>query len=245
MRPLTTLAVAALLSATLSATAFIAMRTPGRIVLAADEARTALGKDGTLTVSTGLCKIRRAGPWWVVFGGYEGSGHGDVYATIVRAVTQAGTLREAVGAVETLLAGDVRAAFTREATRPHFDAMYTRGQSILAVIVAGVDHGVLSVGYVGLTYREDHPVETVTCPPSCSAGVPFRVAGSAANEAREAILNAPHPWLDKADAAAGRSFIARLITASDLVRPPIDVLQVDASGAHWIDRDPASTCGKE
>jgi hypothetical protein len=58
------------------------------------------------------------------------------------------------------------------------------------------------------------------------------------------LVKQPRPaWVERADAAAARRLIQMQIQRTpDMVKPPIDVLEITASGARWVDRSAMSTC---
>lgn len=253
---LAALAVALLwLSPALKATAIVMMRTPTRIVLAADSAATHVDGTVTVTVTTDTCKIRQAGQWWIQLAGFTSTTAGtldrtplDVFGVVQEAVAPTRTVSDALDAVKVayLRPGGIRDELAKVATHPQFGELFKPGQGVLAVVVAGLDQGVLTVGYIDTYDRPENPVRRGICPGECAGDVPAMYGASVADAPLQSLVRTlPRPaWLERADPAAARRLIELQIAATPArVKRPIDVLEIGADGgARWVGRERGSVC---
>lgn len=240
-------------TATVKGTAVIAIRTPERIVLAADSAAGVYpSADGERRSVPSGCKIRRAGRWWLLAGGFTGHPDRDARPALAQAIAAAETLPAALAALQAAwrreLLPDVQASQSLYRGR-----LYRDGLPISQVIVAGIDRGVLSVGLYGAWLQRREPFEvadgTATCPGRlCDDNAAPYLWGSSVDGPLVTLIGTPASarpaWLQRADAAAARRLIELQIAATpDRVGAPIDVLEVDADGrATWVQHDRASSC---
>jgi hypothetical protein len=230
----------------LSATAVVVFRTPARIILAADERRMTDDGGKALHPSGGDCKIRLSGKWAFVIGGYSGTdkpgGHVDVFATLAKAVEHEATIRGAVTAVGQAFATTLHDALVEAVTTSSL--MYAAGTEMIAVLIAGDG----AVGFYGVSITSRDPVTLKTggalCPGDACTNGRLYFAAAADGTSTKLILRTPRPaWLEQADASAARRVIELQMQATPHeVGEPFDVLQIDASGARWVDRDPRSAC---
>jgi hypothetical protein len=242
-----TFALIVALAPPLSATAIVAFRTPTRIVLASDSKST-VASDDAVRFPDGDCKIRRAGRWWLLAGGYAAGEHLDVRATLVNAVTPTTTLTDALAAVQTTYRHRVRDGLLNAA--PLVKRLWPEaGRPALSVVVAGVDAGVLSVGYFGVSIERHAPLELSEgwglCPGRlCKTGVLFFGSSVEDEPAVRLLKTTPRPaWLERADAAAARRVIELQIAATpQRVGRPVDVLEITNGDARWVNRERGSAC---
>jgi hypothetical protein len=122
------------------------------------------------------------------------------------------------------------------------------GTPVLAIYVAGMSEGVLTVGSFGADVEAISPLTLVTygstCPgPVCPDGRLF-LGNSITSKPAIALLRAPRPeWVERGDAATARRLIELQADATpQQVGRPVDALEITMGGARWVDRSPASTC---
>lgn len=253
------IALVAVLPAAGAATGVVAMRTAdgSRVVLGADSAMSITSEPGGRDVygAYGRCKIRRAGAWWVLLAGFSGTrGLDDFEAPMLRAVTAARTLLEALQAVQKTYRGPVRTQLLIP-TSPYRTKLFEPGAAVMATIIAGVDQGVLSVGYYGLQLAPSSDFSLIdgwaTCPGTlCDelGSAPWiwgaSVGGSLLSDPDGLSPEKRPAWLARADVHAARRLVVDQVTATpDKVKTPINVLELDASGQSvWVGHDPRSAC---
>jgi hypothetical protein len=231
--------LAAMLPVSLSATALVVFRQPGRIILAGDSVFTVA--DGT---TYRACKVRRAGRWWFVVGGFINHGREtDTYTLVSTAISGTDSVSAALTAIGGL-------------SRTFYDGLKAAQSSprsdlpMLEIIVGGNDHGVLTVGAYNVELKRREPFElsatSGTCPGEwCADGRVFFSASVDADKPAIRLMSMkPRPaWLQRGDAVAARRLIELQIAATpQSVGPPIDVLEITSSGARWVGRETASQC---
>jgi hypothetical protein len=239
------LAFAMLLGAEqVSATAVVVLRPDAtRVILASDSRLTTVGPDGRLRFRSG-CKIFRAGPWWFTNGGFTRSADVDVNALVARAVASATSMDAAMRALQQVY----RATLQPSILRAPYYQQKPPGTPVVAIVVAGLDHGVLSVGRFGADVVRQQPFALedygATCPGRLCPDGRLLYGVSQQGPVVDLLLKRPRPdWLERADAPAARRLIAMQIAATpERVGGPIDVLELTAAGARWAERDPQSAC---
>jgi hypothetical protein len=230
-------------AARLTATAVVVFRTDRGIILASDSRWTDAVPDGTFRFRHG-CKILRSGRWWMVNGGFARSDHVDVSATVARAIAAATTMDAAMRAVQQVY----RATMQPSILRAPYYQQKPPGTPVVAIVVAGLDHGVLSVGRFGADVVRQQPFALedygATCPGRLCPDGRLLYGVSQQGPVVDLLLKRPRPdWLERADAPAARRLIAMQIAATpERVGGPIDVLELTAAGARWAERDPQSAC---
>jgi len=233
----------------LRATAILAFRpNDSRIILAADSAVTGIEPDGTMRYRGGECKLAQAGKWWLVSGALESAkGLSSVTRTVTQAATPESSMIGALSAIHRAYESTILPVLLR--LDPYFTTEFKVDRPLVEVLVAGVDGGVLTLGYYGALLKSQKPRELVAggliCPGAfCDS--PGRVlhGASVGGVIPDLLAKQPRPaWLDRADASAARRLIQMQIDKTpQYVAGPIDVLEITAGGARWIDRDARSAC---
>lgn len=226
------------------ATTIIVLRTPTRIVLAGDGFATVADQAGA-RVRGGDCKVRRGGRWWFVTGGFSESAGVDVRQLVAAAIAPAATMPEALRAIQRLYESRLRAGL--QAAK--FFYAKRVGAPALAIYVAGMSEGVLTVGSFGVDVQAAEPFTLVTygatCPGRlCPEDGRLFVGNSVSDRPALALLRTtPRPtWLESADPAAARKLIElQAVATPERVGRPITVLEIAAAGgARWV--GPRSTC---
>jgi hypothetical protein len=249
--PAAVLAVALTFTPNVDATAIVAFRDVGRIILSADSRFTSRKPNTMKAVSSVGCKVHAAGRYWFMLGGYEGGGAADkgmdFPAEIVRAITPADSLPAAMSAIDRLWRSKVRANVLSFVGHPSLQQMFVDGGQVFMLIVAGVDHRVPTIGMFTVALKARAPVELTerraTCPGSLCGADGLVMVGASKAGAMHPFLKRPPAWLRPGTSAAARRLIELEITAAPLsVAAPIDVLEIDATGARWYRRDPQSAC---
>jgi hypothetical protein len=238
--------------ARLGATAIVVARSADgtRVILAADSASTTYAPDGSVRYRPGRCKIQPAGKWWIVNGALDITKGLDVPQTMRQAAAPAVTMAAALTALERAYHATIRPAVLR--LDHYFTTGYQTDKPVITVLVAGEDGGQLKVGLFGAFLKQQQPRELVAgslvCPGAlCDEPGPFVYGASLGDPIPRLILQRPRPaWLERADAAAARRLIRLQIARTpDRVSAPIDVLEVTAVRARWVDRDPRSACAEK
>jgi hypothetical protein len=214
-------------------TTFVVFRA-ARIILASDSFGLTLDATGRRDVTV-PCKIRQVrrtsgGTVWFLNGGLFTP---DIIAD---RVARAATMRDALSALDDgTLRDRVIANKALYSERP-------AGGPLLTAILADGDTLAIAVFVIVRKDSEAFEVETQsgTCPGAlCPLGSYFLV-GQAAGAAPAAL---PAWFPGDATAATARRFIeAEIGRVPHLARPPIDVLELAAAGARWIERDAQSAC---
>jgi hypothetical protein len=227
----------------LDATTIVALRTPERVILASDSLVIVTSSAGAETTAQ-LCKLRRAGPWAFVVGGFIGLADRDVFSLVARAITPTRTIADAVRAIR----DQVQAELHDPLKRAFHDPAFT-GFTMLTVIVGGMDGETPAVGMYTAELQSRAPftltISGATCPGAwCPDGVVVTTFSIAEGPATQFIRARPRPaWLDRGDAAAARRLIALQVADTPMkVGGPIDVVQIDRQGARWIGRETTSLC---
>ncbi|MCX6543788.1 MAG: hypothetical protein NTV05_05170 [Acidobacteria bacterium] len=243
------LAVSAL-APCLSATAIVVFRQPTHIILAGDSVLAGRDDGQTETRFLRSCKVRPAGKWWFVIGGFSrrvGTHAIDVYEVVEQAIAPTATMLDALEAIRRN-AGPVYASLkASQSAKPA-----ASGLPLLTIVIGGLDRGVLTVGAFSFELQRADPFEATatlgTCPgPGCDAdGAVFYAASVGADMPAVKLMNQrPRPpWLQAGTAAAARRLILLQAAATPTrVGGPVDVLEIRADGgARWMWRDAASTC---
>jgi hypothetical protein len=243
----TLIAVLLLVSvAPVAATAVVAFRTAGRVVLGADSALTGFDAAGDVVSRTSGCKVGVAGTWAYVWGGHESGGTDvDLVSTFTRAIARTDTLADLTRAVRRFVARRI-SALDWSALR----ATYPPGSAVVWMGVGRMHGDTPELGVYRAAVARYDPlaldVVAVTCPGDCTAG--WLAAGQAAEVGpiaeRLAGTRASYPaWLRPLDGrAAYRLLSAQADATPARIRRPIDVLEISRHGAQWIDRSPDSYC---
>lgn len=250
-------AVAALLVALavgrIAASAVVVFRSPARLVFAADSRR----QDQTGRVDS-VCKIRPAGRWWFTVGGFTTSADPavDVMTLTARALAPAVTLTSARDALVAQVYPKVHAALSRARSRPGFAKLFEEGAPVMEIVVGGTEPDaptVVVAAIFDVTLKTVEPLALparwLTCPGLwCPDGRLFHGASVATATTAGPVVERITPprvsWVERGDAAAALRIIREQIAATPRdVRGPVDVLEVTAGGARWVERERGSLCG--
>jgi hypothetical protein len=236
------------LSTNLGATSVVVFRSDARIIIAADSTEITPGR-----ASQRGCKVQQAGRWGFVTGSVRRVGALDVAQLVSTAIMAMTTITKALAAIEDVYTHRLKPVLTAPVLKPLFKV----DMPIVTVLVAGLDAGVLTVGYFGADLTSFDPLTLVhasaTCPGATlprnvcgSDGRFFYAAAGADPSTVNLVLTVPRPaWLEKQDAAAALRLLDMAATADPHeVGRPFDVLQLDAGGMRWIGRDPHSSCAE-
>lgn len=235
-----------LATAPLSATAIVVIRTNDRIVLSADSAFEKLGPgDGFKR-----CKISQAGRWGVLVGGISDASTGlDVHKAIRVAIEKSDNLQAVQAAIVGPVSREIKAAIEGPLA-PLVTKRFAPGNWIAVLVVAGQDaDGVLKAGVLVVVLQSLQPVTVATtwvsCPGrACDAEGRMFLVSAATSEPGNSLIKSPQvPWVARADVATARGIVQAHIDATpELVKAPIDSLEITKGGAVWQQRDPRSLC---
>ena len=236
MRILLALLIALVSNVTLEGTTLVIFTTARSVVIGTDSAAVRLDANGPHHVQIN-CKIRRSGTFWFVIGGFLASeiDERDVVAAKIATVT---TVADALTAIDDpALRERITAHRALYAGRPV-------GSPLMTIILASPD---LTVGVYLASLATADPftvtTETATCPGQLCPTGGYYLVGEPGDAPRNPLLKALPPWFQRGDAAAARQFITEQIAFTpELARPPVDVLEINAAGARWVDRQSDSAC---
>jgi len=208
---------------------------PERIVFGSDSRVCSRDEDGG-TWTGSAQKIRRAGRWNYLVGGYiaHPGATRDMFTIVDAAIRDATTIRAAMEAVYRDVSVMIVDAFA---------ALHRRGQvPMLQVFVGGVEGGRLVVGHLEAKVTGHDPFRV-----SCGAGVSTEGYGDANGEISFTatvaddgpaltLMQAPRPaWVQRGDIEAARRLLALQCAATpDLVAAPIHILEITATGSRTL-----------
>jgi hypothetical protein len=226
-----------LIPVSLAATTIVVFRTPGSIVLATDSGAVGVDANGRHHITID-CKIRKAGPWWFLIGGFLKGEDVDARQWIASRIAPTTTLGEALAALND------RSLLDRIIANQALYPGRQPGSPLMTVVIASPD---LTLGVMAVTLKAANPFEVTAesgvCPGAiCPTGNYF-LAGEPGDAPPNPLLKALPPWFQRGDAAAARRFIEDEIRfVPQLARPPIDVIEITRVGARWVDQDAQSAC---
>jgi hypothetical protein len=238
-------------TAIVDGTAVVVFRPDGtRIILAGDSFASILdGTDTVVQVRRRDCKIHAAGPWWFLTAGFNGDATlTDIGPGLARRLAPTTSMVDALQAVQAEYRTTIRPRLVD--ARATYAAKFTGTPlPVLNVLVAGLDRGVLTVGYVGVNLVAIQPFElratVATCPGAMCRDGRLLFGSSQGGPVIDLIVQRPRPsWLEAGDAASARKLIEMQIVATpERVGAPLDVLEIRGDGrARWIDREASSAC---
>ena len=145
---------------------------------------------------------------------------------------------------EALAALDDRSQHDRIIANKALFAGRQAGSGLMTVVVADTT---MTVGVFVVSLKAADPFEVAaqagTCPGRLRPTGGYYLVGEPGDAPPYPLLKTLPPWFQRGDAAAARQFITEQIAFTPpLARPPIDVVEISAAGARWVERDARSVC---
>jgi hypothetical protein len=225
-------------------TTIAGFRTTSSIIIGADSREI----DGQEVLPDPVCKIYQSGRsqrFWVSAQLWEDLDSGfSVEAVVNRAAHKTASLSDWVGAFDRQIVSELQRTIriVRSEDPEAFGDRYA-GRHILEIVFFGFEQGVPVVFY--RDYRTDargrlQEPEKLHCPgPKCKDSVEHFCLGECAHAT---AYKKSEQMRSRTLAETIRDEIRAEIKTDWTVGPPIDVLRIDRTGAHWIEREPESRC---
>ena len=231
-------------SRVLLGTTIVGFRTAGSITIGADSREI----DGQDVVPDPVCKIYESGKsrrFWASAQLWKDLDSGfSVESIVSRAAHNTASLHDWTAAFDLHIVPELRRTIRiMKSEDPQTFRERYAGQHMLEVVFFGLEKGVPVVFY--RDYRTDasgHLLEPekLHCPgPKCNDSVEHFCLGECAHAT---AYKKPEQMRSRTLAQTIRDEIRSEIKADWTVGPPIDVLRIDRTGAHWIGREPDSRC---
>jgi hypothetical protein len=221
------------------ATTILVFRTPDQLILVADSKPTFRGEPGPNAV----CKITPARSGFLAIAGLE---HDtlrgfDSRAAAAKALESSGSFLFRVAGAEVLAqrASEVEMARLKVEDPDAYRFSVKNGGSIFDLVIASVEGGIPLLAIRRFHINEaSGSVETavaIDCPGNCPGGRYFGYLEPAGGEAEKFLTMNSTPRLN---VDVLRDLVLKQIIATpNEVGPPIEILNLDHTGARWIEND--------
>jgi hypothetical protein len=244
--PLTALLILALTVTSVRATTIVVARTKSEIVIGADSKVTdTFGND----LNKRACKILPVGNLFVAFEGLRidrktGFNVEEISGAALNFNTS-GPLAEKISILTGFLVSEllVELAHLKTNEPETYFRKIEGGQLFLRLIVAGFEKGrplVFVRSFRALHYNPGQIGVSVIpddCLNNCEGAVVTRFLGE--SDAIDGLPEeTPDFWKDGLSAGVRRLIETEIAARSEYVGPPIDIVRINKSGAHWVQRKP-------
>jgi hypothetical protein len=228
------------------ATAIVALRTHNRIVLAADSLAITYRPTEMTGAKQTTCKVYRAGRFAFASGSMLSGGKVNIASAVARAIRNAATIEAALGEVAGVWTKQVLPVVQGYSNDPTLLSRFHQG-AVMSIIVATMDGAIPKLGAFQTSLVSTSPVRFTTqrwsCPGSACPDGGFAVLGTSRGGAMNEVIRTKPAWLLSGSPGAARQIIdLEIIKTPGFVSAPVDVLEITASGARWVNRDPKSAC---
>jgi hypothetical protein len=201
--------------------ALIVFKRPGRVVLGADSLHQ-VGTNGSRSTYSAP-KIRAAGRWHVACGGWVKRSGSDavVYDVVAEAVKGESSIVDALNSLARAISPELQAA------------LRTDGKDLWCnVFVCGVEGGRVQLGAFLADPDGNGGLRTLL---GVLPGERYQHGASASGGPVLDLLRDPLPkWVRPGTVAVARRILEQQVKhAPALVGPPLDVVEITASGARW------------